>query len=168
MDSSRKKFLRLSLLFVVLFLTLYFGVTLTDFGYSRPSIMVTNVGGLGVALGPESGDTNVALDTFFRIGTMRHTTVKDLQLTPEVPIARRRDLPEGLAGGDYRFYPAEPLEPATTYNASVSIMGETVSWSFTTTSKPLHSIGFFIASNVFGTSLLIAIAVTYCYFLLVD
>ena len=165
MNFSWKKVLGLLMLLavlVVLFLTVYLWVTLTDYGYSTPSFAVDGVDLLGISLGPKPNATNVALDTFIGIGTMRQTTVKDLQLTPEVPIARRKDGTDDTGiGGEYTFYPAEPLKPATTYNVSVFIMSETVSWSFTTTSEPLQSeISIFIASNVFWVSLLVATAGT--------
>ena len=166
MNFSWKKILGLLLLlvvFVVLFLTVYLWVTSTDYGYSMPSWGLSPVSfDIGVSLGPKPNATGVALDTTIRIYTMRDTTVKDLRLTPEVPIARTsEEIGYVPAYGMYTFYPAEPLKPATTYDVSVFIMRETVSWSFTTTSEPLQSeISFFIANNVFWVALLVATAGT--------
>lgn len=90
MSSLWKKILGLLLrvvVFAVLFFNVYLWLIRMDYGYSKLSSAISGVHLLGISLAPKPNDSNVALDTFIRIGTMRQTTVKDLQLTPEVPIA---------------------------------------------------------------------------------
>jgi hypothetical protein len=148
--------------FVSSFLAVFLTVTLTEYGYSTPSVSVSGsvdaVGPVGFSLGPSPNSTNVPLDTKIVVYTMRPTTVKDLHLTPEASVGHEcSSYGENGLSGKYTFYLNEPLKTATTYNASVFIMDQVVSWNFTTTRKSLESgISFYIATNVFGIALAIA------------
>jgi hypothetical protein len=157
----------LTAVFALLFTGTFLTINFTQLGYSTPSKLSGAYGGsigVYVAVGPLENSTNVPLDTTVVVYTSRNPLVTDLHLTPEVPIENKINVPvdDGLSGKT-TFYLKEPLKPATTYNASVVVMNETVTWSFTTTTEtlPLQStIGRFITDNAFGVSLVIATIAT--------
>ncbi len=89
----------------------------------------------GLIIGPALNATNVPLDTTIVIDQMRPIYVGELQLSPEASIARRVDEHSGLAGRCTIFYFSEPLNTATTYNATIFLKNTAISWNFTTTAE---------------------------------
>ena len=87
-----------------------------------------------VFLGPRPGAINVSLNTIIDVYQTRPVMVDFLQLDPEIAFARIENKHEGVASRDTIFYPAELLQPDTTYNVSCSIMGFSAWWTFTTAS----------------------------------
>ncbi|MBN1243973.1 hypothetical protein JXA31_00085 [Candidatus Bathyarchaeota archaeon] len=89
-------------------------------------------------IGPASNATEVPLDTTVVADQIRPMGINEFQLSPEAPIARRVDEHSGLAGRCTTFYFSEPLQPATTYNATLFFSSTPVSWNFTTTAEPYY------------------------------
>ena len=87
-----------------------------------------------VFLGPRPGAINVSLNTIIDVYQTRPARVDFLKLDPEIAFARIENKHEGVASRDTIFYPAELLQPDTTYNVSCSIMGFSAWWTFTTAS----------------------------------
>ena len=163
-ESRRKKaktILILTAVFAASFITVFLAISLTQSAYSTPSSYLSGIDGLAIVLGPPPNATDVALDTTIFVETWRKTRVDNPRLTPGVPIARRSEEWVAVASRLYTFYPAEPLKPATTYNVSVFIMNQIMSWSFTTTPEPFRpGISFYLATYVFWIALATAIAGT--------
>ena len=88
-----------------------------------------------VFLGPRPGATNVSLNTIIDVYQTRPVDVNSVKLDPEIAFARIENKYEGIASRDTIFYPAELLQPDTTYNVSCSIMGYSAWWTFTTASS---------------------------------
>jgi hypothetical protein len=139
--------------FLLSFFFAYFAMTLTSWSYyeqrvySEPSSDYprkgsSSVGGeftednlANVDVGPAPGDMNVSRDTIIYVYEVRPVKVY-LHLTPEAPIARITKEPESFASEITKIYPAELLQPATTYNVSGTIMGLSAWWTFTTGLEP--------------------------------
>jgi hypothetical protein len=89
-------------------------------------------------IGPALNAANVPLDTTIVIDLMRPMEIGELQLSPDASIARRENLSSGPARMASIFYFFEPLKPATTYNATLFINNNPISWNFTTTTEPYY------------------------------
>ena len=114
-----------------------------------------------IALGPPPNSTNVPLDTTITVDAVASAALEDLHLTPDVPIARVYSEVTSPLTYLNTFYPAKLLQPATSYNVSVTIMDMPVSWSFTTTAEPFNpGISFYLATNVPWVALSVATSVT--------
>ncbi len=144
-------------LFIVTFLIVYLAISLAtpeQLGYSTPSDdmptkLSPNVGGEAFApdnwvgvfvVGPAPGDTNVPRDAYIYVYETRPVAV-DLHLTPETSLARTTKEPDqpGSMSEITTLYPAELLQPNTTYNVSGTIMGLSAWWTFKTSSEPTQS-----------------------------
>jgi len=83
---------------------------------------------------PGAGSTNVSRDTTILIVEPRPIKIKNLTLSPPVPIT--------IKSSDYVFsaymeaYPVDLLQPNTTYNVSAIVAGIPSWWIFTTSSEP--------------------------------
>jgi hypothetical protein len=88
-----------------------------------------------VLLGPPPGATNVSRDTIVYVFETRPVST-DLHLNPETPIARIEQEWSPPASRVTILYPAELLQPTTTYNVSGSIGGKSAWWIFTTAPGP--------------------------------
>ena len=145
--------------FIISFLFAYFILTLLPLSYTKqraystPSnegkVTSSTMGGgealvgidddeslippVPVFLGPRPGATDISLDTVIYVYQTRPVSV-ELQLDPETEIARIENKNDPPASLNTIFYPAQPLQPNTTYNVSGSIMGYSAWWTFTTTS----------------------------------
>ena len=87
-----------------------------------------------VFLGPRPGATNVSLNTVINVYQPRPVSV-EIQVDPEITFAKIENKHDPPASLDTIFYPAELLQPNTTYNVSGSIMGYSAWWTFTTASS---------------------------------
>ncbi len=146
-------FLFLALIFSVSFLTLFLAIFFSQSAYSTPPIYTLEVNGMGVKVGPPPNSTGISLDTTIIIDALTSVSLTDFQITPHVSIARLDSENSGPLTYLNKFYPAQPLEPATFYTVSVSIMNVPVSWSFTTSDVFSPGIGFQLATNALWIAL---------------
>lgn len=163
MDLSKKLHVAiiLTLVFVLTFLVLFLVISLTQSAHSTPGNHVSAVDSMSITIGPAPNATNISLDTTITIDALSATTISNLQMTPEVPIALVTNEVSGPLSYKQTFYPAQPLEPATSYVVSVTIKNIPVSWSFTTTSEPYHpTISFYLAMYALWIALSVATATT--------
>jgi hypothetical protein len=163
MDLSKKLHVALILasVFVLTFLTLFLVVSLTQSAYSTPDSYVSLVDSMDIMIGPTPNSTDVALDTTITIDALSAATISDLHMAPEVPISLVTSEVSGPLSYKQTFYPAQRLEPATSYTVSVTIKDLPFSWSFTTTSEPYHpTTSFYIATYALWIALSVAAATT--------
>ena len=127
--------------FLAIFLTIYLipSPYLHEHAYSTPALeWSSDEIDTGNHIGPALNATNVPLDTTIVVDLMRPMEVRELQLSPEAPIARRVDEYYPVASQASIFYFSELLKPATTYNATLFVNDKPISWNFTTTAKPYY------------------------------
>ena len=86
-----------------------------------------------VFLGPRPGATNVSLNTVIYVYQTRPVD-NEVELDPKTTFAKIENIHDPPASRNTIYYPAELLEPNTTYNVSGSIMGYSAWWTFTTAS----------------------------------
>jgi hypothetical protein len=162
--SSKKRLALLIALFVISGTTTLLGLNYSQFGYSLPTQGSTPQGsnnGIAISVGPADNASNVPLETVILVTTFRNPTVSNLRLSPEAPVRNVVNIPD--LQGKTTFYLIEPLKPATTYNASVLVGNEAITWNFTTTAQPLPlqtQVSHAIATYSVEFSLLIAAIVT--------
>jgi hypothetical protein len=135
--------LLLGVLFLASFLIAYLTISLLPFAYypervySSPSLDVPpGPKPQGIYLGPGPGAANVPRDTAILVYQLRAESVKNLVLNPETPIAYETQELDPPASRLTSFFPADLLQPETTYNVSVLIAGRPFSWNFTTSAEP--------------------------------
>ncbi len=137
----------LAVVFASTFIVMFLGISSTQSAYSTPENAVSEFEGMDITIGPRPNATDVPLDTTITIDAFSSATLNDLQTTPEVSIANVAVEVSGPIAYKQIFYPAQQLEPATTYTVTVTIRDVPVSWSFTTTSEPYQpTISFYIAT----------------------
>ena len=133
--------------FLASFLTVFLVIYLTPSPYlheraysipPRNERWGSSVPDTGNSIGPGLNATNVPLDTTVIIDQMRPFYIGELKLSPEVPIASRVDEDYWPASRFTIFYFSEPLKPSTTFNATLFVVNQTISWNFTTTTEPYH------------------------------
>ena len=146
-------FLFLALVFSVSFLTLFLAIFFSQSAYSMPPIYTLEINGMGVKVGPPPNSTRIPLDTTIIIDALTSVSLTDFQITPQVPIANLDSENSGPLTYLNKFYPAQPLESATFYTVSVTIMNVPVSWSFTTSNVFSPGIGFHLATNALWIAL---------------
>jgi len=136
--------------FLLSYLVVFFAISSTPYGYytehvySKPqtpsSYDYSNLGDQWknqlLTPMPEAGSTNVSRDTAIWIDEPRPVRVENLSLSPEVPIATITDEHFPPASAIITVYPAELLQPNTTYNVSAIVAGQPAWWTFTTSSEP--------------------------------
>jgi hypothetical protein len=169
MSHFRRNLLLALLLAVVLavsFFSAFLVISQLPFAYSKQKAYSTPAEGLWPPegfffVGPAPNSTGVPLDTTVVIDETRPSTVSNLTLTPEAVI-ERQTYKVYVASPEYTFYFAEPLRPATTYNVSVIIGGDPISWRFTTTPEPFHPrfVSVFLEANALLASTIIATVTT--------
>ena len=154
--------LHLLLIFSVVFLAVFSVIALTQSPYSTPSSQALVVdGGMDIEVGPPPNATGIALDTAITVDALASATVSNLHLTPEVSIAYSSSETTSPLTYLYKFYPTEPLTPATTYTASATIMDTPVSWRFTTTTEPFKpTLTYTLAKNALWIALATAASAT--------
>jgi hypothetical protein len=151
----------LAAVFASTFIVVFLVISGTQSAYSTPDTYLTAVQDMDITIGPKPNATNVALDTTITIDTFSSATPNDLQVTPEVPIANVAVEVSGPISYKQTFYPAQLLEPATTYTVSVTIRNDPVSWSFTTTAQPYQpTISFYLATYSPWIALATAVTIT--------
>ena len=163
MDLSKKLHVALILapVFVLTFLTIFLVISLTQYAYSTPDNHASAVDSMSITIGPGPNSTDVPLDTTITIDALSAATISDLHTVPEVAIALVTNEVSGPLSYRQTFYPAQRLEPATSYTVSVSIKDVPFSWNFTTTSEPYHpTISFYIATYALWIALSTAVATT--------
>jgi len=163
MDLSKKLHVALILapVFVLTFLTLFLVISLTHSAYSTPDSYISAVDSMDITIGPTPNSTDVPLDTSITIDALSAATISDLHMAPEVAIALVTSEVSGPLSYKQTFYPAQLLEPATSYTVSVTIKDLPFSWSFTTTSEPYHpTISFYLATYALWIALSAAVATT--------
>ena len=151
----------LASVFAISFLAVYLSIFFTQSGHSMPSSYDPQLPSMDIALGPPPNSTNIPLDTAITVEAVASAALNDLHLTPKVPIGRVYS--EATSPLTYLniFYPSRLLQPSTTYNVSVTILSEPVSWIFTTTSEPFRpGVNYFLATNVLWISIAVAVSVT--------
>jgi hypothetical protein len=137
----------LAAVFASTFIIMFLVISGTQSSFSTPDTYLSAVQGMDITIGPKPNATDVALDTTITIDTFSAATLNDLQVTPEVPIANVAVEVSGPISYKQTFYPAQLLQPSTTYTVSVTIKNEQVSWSFTTTSQPYQpTTSFYLAT----------------------
>ena len=139
-----------TLIFTASLFTTYYALALTSYVYYTERVYTTpslaygpesnnsTVGGeafvgesaVDVFIGPEPGATAVPRDAVIYVFQARPVTI-DLHLSPATSIARTTEEEEGFSQTT-TLYPAELLQPATTYNVSGTISGLSAWWTFTT------------------------------------
>jgi hypothetical protein len=117
--------------------------------------------GIGNHIGPPLNATDVPLDTVVFLSLMRTSKSEVLQLfmSPEVVVLRQVFEFSFPASGAFIWYFAEPLKPATTYNATIIWHDIPVTWNFTTTDKPF-SPRYEAFPNQFGQQIAVLAAVS--------
>ena len=156
-DGKLRKALVLGGVFAITFAVMYMAVFLTQSAYSMPSSSTIFLNGMQIALGPSPNSTNVVLNTAITVEAVASASLDDMRLTPEMPIARASSEVTGPLTYRNVFYPAKLLEPATSYDASVTIMGTPVTWRFTTTTEPFRpETSLYLATNAHWIALLAA------------
>jgi hypothetical protein len=135
---NRKIAALLIALFIISGATTFLAINYAHFGYSLPQTGSPQQGssnGYAISVGPVNNAVDVPLETAIVVSTFRNPAVNNLVVTPQVTVRNIINIPD--LQGQTTFYPNEPLKPATTYNVSVLVGGETITWSFTTISQPL-------------------------------
>ena len=159
------KNMRAALILVAVFASTFIIVFLLLFGtqsaYSTPDTSLSAVEGMDITIGPKPNATDIPLDTTITIDTFSAAILNDLHVTPEVSIANVAVEVSGPISYKQTFYPAQLLQPATTYIVSVTIRNEPVSWSFTTTSQPYQpTTSFYLSAYSPWIALVTAIITT--------
>jgi hypothetical protein len=157
--------LRMALLVAVIlfssFLTAFLTIFLTQFAHSiPPTSALAADDGMYIKVGPPPNSENVSLDTLIIVDALTSASLSDLRLTPEVPIDLVTSEVSGPLSYERRFYPAQLLEPSTSYNVSVTILTTPISWSFTTAKVFVPGIGFYLTTNIVWVSLSVAYLAT--------
>ena len=163
MKLSKKQHTVLPLVAVFLgsFLATFLAISLTQSAYSMPSQYLSTVNEMDITLGPPPNSTDVHLDTAITIEALATAELNNFHVNPEVPIASVASHTTGILTYVNTFYPAKLLSPSTSYNVSVVVEGEPVSWSFTTTSESFRpGISFYLATKVWWISLAAATLAT--------
>ena len=93
-----------------------------------------------LSIGPAAGTRNVARNTVLVINEPRPVRVENITFNPPAAIAERLDEPFPVASAKITVFPAELLEPNTTYNITAIIGNELVWWSFTTGTEPQQQL----------------------------
>jgi hypothetical protein len=147
LSGNMRAALILAAVFSSTFLIVFLGISSTQSAYSTPDTYLSAVQEMDITIGPSPNATNVALDTTITIDTFSSATPNDIQTTPEVPIANVAVEVSGPVSYKQIFYPAQLLEPATTYTVTVTIRDTPFSWSFTTTAQPYQpTTSFYLAT----------------------
>jgi hypothetical protein len=147
LSGNMRLVLILVVVFAFTFTVVFLGISSTQSAYSTPENYLSEVEGMDINIGPKPNATDVPLDTTITIDAFSSATLNDLQTTPEVPIANVAVEVSGPIAYKQTFYPAQQLEPATTYTVTVTIRDTPVSWSFTTTSEQYQpTISFYLAT----------------------
>ena len=147
----------LAAVFALSFLTVFLTIFFTQSAHSSPSSYLLNVDDMEIRVGPPPNSTNISLDTTITVDALASAALSDLQLVPEVPIARVYSQVTSPLTYLNTFYPSQLLKPETCYNVSVTIMRTPIQWSFTTTAEPFEpGVGFFLATNSLWIAILAA------------
>ncbi len=153
--------LLLVLVFLVSFLIIFLPIILTQSAYSTPNSYSSIINGMTITVGPPPNSTNIALDTKIIVDALASASLDDLHASPEVNFASVSSETTGPLNYQTTFYPDKPLDPATYYTITVTIMETTVSWSFTTTTEPFHpETSYYLATNGLWIALGAATATT--------
>jgi hypothetical protein len=91
---------------------------------------LTGINGVAIIISPNG--TNIPLDVPIQVETWRPVYVGNLTITPNVPILSRVEKTVVVASLQVTFNLARPLQPNTNYTVSIPVMGETITWNFTT------------------------------------
>ena len=147
--------------FASTFIIVFLALSGTQSAYSTPDTSLSAVEGMDITIGPKPNATDIPLDTTITIDTFSAAILNDLQVTPEVSIANVAVEVSGPISYKQTFYPAQLLQPATTYTVSVTIRNEPVSWSFTTNSQPYQpTTSFYLSAYSPWIALVTAIITT--------
>ena len=136
LSSNMHAALILVAVFALTFIIVFIVILSTQSAYSTPDTYLTAVQGMDITIGPKPNATDIPLDTTITLDTFSAATLNDLQTTPNFSIANIAVEVSGPISYKQTFYPAQLLEPDTTYTVSVTVRDAPVSWSFTTTSQP--------------------------------
>lgn len=158
MPAKRAKFVALlGVIFTMSFLTVFLAIFFTQSAYSTPASYLLTIDDMEIMVGPPPNSTNVPLDTTITVDALASAALDDLQLVPEVPIARVYSVVTGPLTYLNTFYPGQVLKPETRYTVSVTIMRKPVEWSFVTTAEPFEPrVSFYLAGNSLWIALMVA------------
>ena len=89
----------------------------------------------------------------------------DLHLIPKISMYDIKEEDGGLGAGSTTYYPAQLLQPETTYNVSGSIAGLSVWWTFTTGSSVTYQskYDFIFSPHTWWIAIIIASVSTLIY-----
>lgn len=149
--------LRLVTIFLAIFFLAYFSIQITQSAFSTPSKELLVFNGKSITLGPAPNATNVRLDTTITIDTLESASLNNLLIIPEVNISHESSYTSGPLTYEKTFYSSQPLEPNTSYVASILVLNTPISWNFKTTSEVFNpGVEYFLVTNAILISLLIA------------
>jgi len=163
MNSPMKKRLFVCIIvgFSVSFFVIFFLISFTQSAYSTPTKTNSVFNQMSILLGPPPNSTNVPLDTTISIDTVASASLNDLNIIPYVAIDYTTSYVTGPLTYETNFYPTELLKPGISYNVSVTILDDLVTWTFTTTSQPfVVGINFYLAKNALLITFLVAAILT--------
>jgi hypothetical protein len=147
--------------FAISFLAVFLVIFFTQSAYSTPVSGLLSVGEMRISAGPPPDSTGVSVDTTITVDAVASASLDDLVLAPETPIARMHSETTGPLTYLSTFCPAQLLKPQTLYTVSVTVMGDPVTWSFTTTPEPFKpGMSFYLATNAPWIALMAAAAST--------
>ena len=154
--------LLLALVFSAVSIAMFFAIAFTQSPYSTPSSQTLVFGGgMDIEVGPPPNATDISLDTAITVDALASATISNLHVTPEVSFAYSSSETTSPLTYLYKFYPTEPLTPATTYTASATIMDTPVSWKFTTTTEPFKpTLTYTLSRNALWIALATAASAT--------
>ena len=158
---NKRFFFILIVIFAISFSVIFFFVSLTKTAYSSPSQTTLLFNQMSINLGPSPNSTNIPLDTVITVDTIASASLTDLYTIPYETFDYVNSYATGPLTSETRYYPGQPLNPATSYTISVTIFGNPVTWNFTTTSQPFTpKINYFLAKNNLLITFLTAIIIT--------
>jgi hypothetical protein len=133
--------------FTFTFIIVFIVILSSQSVYSTPDTYVAVADNMDITIGPRPNATDVSLDTTITIDAFSSAAFNDLRITPEMSISNVAVEVSGPISYKQTYYPAQLLQPATTYTVLVIIRDKPVSWSFTTTSQPYQpTTSFYLAT----------------------
>ena len=160
-SKNKRLFFIFIVIFAISFSTLFLLISITQSAYSIPSQTTIMVNQMSITLGPAPNSTNIPLETAITVDTIASASLNDLIIIPDEKFDHITSYATGPITYETRYYPAQPLKPATSYNMSITIFDNPVTWTFTTTSQPFTpEINYYLAKNNVLIILLTATIIT--------
>ena len=158
---NKRFFFILIVIFALSFFIAFLLISLTQSAYSTPSQTTIIFNQMSITLGPAPNSTNIPLDTTISVDTIASASLTDLYTIPDEKFGHITSYATGPLTYETRYYPGQPLKPDTSYNISVTIFDNPVTWTFTTTSQPFTpELNYYLAKNNVLFTLLTATIIT--------